>query len=374
MRKFSLQLHLWVGLFAAIFLFIEGVTGSIIAWGPEVFRMLNPAGPPVAAPVYRVPSVGDPLRLTELVSVLEKSHRGFRLRTVQFPEAADRAWVAALQSPTLASVTVWFDPHTGEALGERAQPTRFEGLVRFVQFAGKFHGNIVGGVALFFLSLSGLILWWPLKIFGPGRPVSFARANFNLHGSIGFYSSLFLLLFSGTAMVMASSRPAIALLGHILPTPPPRPPAKPAGPKANPANANRGKRNSVRLDFDQMRQIVAESRPGIRFTEMRVTNDGGGVVIFTYRMPGPAPSPTTMVVVNPQNGRIQELADPKDATLPEKIVRVWVRQIHTGEIYGRPTRWIAGFFSFMLALLAVTGPAIWWNRRRGNAAAPAGAP
>jgi len=51
-------------------------------------------------------------------------------------------------------------------------------------------------------------------------------------------------------------------------------------------------------------------------------------------------------------------------------VRFWVPRIHRGEIYGRPTRWIAGLIGFLLAFLAVTGPAIWWLRRRGGIPAP----
>jgi site-specific recombinase len=37
LRKFSLTLHLWLGLFAAILLFVEGVTGGIMAWDPRFF-------------------------------------------------------------------------------------------------------------------------------------------------------------------------------------------------------------------------------------------------------------------------------------------------------------------------------------------------
>ena len=74
--------------------------------------------------------------------------------------------------------------------------------------------------------------------------------------------------------------------------------------------------------------------------------------------------------MNPLNGRIQQSQDPSTFTFPERIVRNWVPRIHEGEIYGRVSLWIAGFFSFMLAILAVTGPVIWWLRRRGAGSAP----
>ena len=45
---------------------------------------------------------------------------------------------------------------------------------------------------------------------------------------------------------------------------------------------------------------------------------------------------------------------------------MWNRELHTGDIFNLPTRILAAFFSLMLPILAITGPLIWWNRRRAN--------
>lgn len=44
--------------------------------------------------------------------------------------------------------------------------------------------------------------------------------------------------------------------------------------------------------------------------------------------------------------------------------QVMDREIHTGEILGWPTRILAALVSLLLPVLAVTGSAIGWNRRR----------
>jgi len=44
MRNDFTKIHLWVGLFAALFSSLKAVTGGILAWGPEIVRLLNPPG------------------------------------------------------------------------------------------------------------------------------------------------------------------------------------------------------------------------------------------------------------------------------------------------------------------------------------------
>jgi uncharacterized iron-regulated membrane protein len=56
--------------------------------------------------------------------------------------------------------------------------------------------------------------------------------------------------------------------------------------------------------------------------------------------------------------------DSRTGPLGFRIVKLWNREIHTGDILGWPTRIIAAAASLTLPLLAVTGPLIWWNRRR----------
>ena len=49
-----------------------------------------------------------------------------------------------------------------------------------------------------------------------------------------------------------------------------------------------------------------------------------------------------------------------------KYARMWNGEIHTGEIFGWPTRILACIFSLAVATLAVTGLWIWWNRNRAQ--------
>ena len=362
MRKISLTLHLWLGLLAAVFLFVEGTTGGIMAWGPEILRMFNPPGSRTEARVYHLPPGPGPLSLTRLSAVLEEKYPGFRIRTMQFSPVPDLAWSAELQSPASAALTVWFNPRTGETLAEQPEPVIHLGWLQpLVQTASHFHGDAAAGIALFILACSGLVLWWPRRIFALRRPVSSsARTNFELHNAIGFYSSLFLLFFSSTAMVMSVfSRPTMAIISRLTHTP-----VRSVSAARRPTSFRSSRTPlPVRLDLDQALQVAARVYPGVTFTELRRLNDGNGALVFSYEERNSMPPRTSSILVDPVTGRVQEMQDTANFTPAEKFVRVTVRQVHSGEILGRPWRWIAGFFSFMLALLAVTGPAIWWLRR-----------
>jgi uncharacterized iron-regulated membrane protein len=356
MRRFSHSVHLWTGLITAILLFVEGVTGGIMAWGPEVHRVLNSSGSESASTVYRVPA-RPALPLDQIAAILERQHPGFRLRTVRFSPHADLAWSAGLQCSPFHFEQVLFDPHTGETLRQQTAPRRHVWLQTLIELASRIHGHFVSGITLFLLALSGVILWWPRKIFMPRKAGPSARTNFDLHNTIGFYSSLVLMIFALTAMVMAFPRPAIDLIARITHTA-----ALPPAPYKRDFTASA--RGSRPLDLDESLKAAVQLRPDAQFIEMRNNNNGDTVYLF-YDLPGGAHDVKGLLLVNPISGKVQQFQVPRNLTRAERAVVVRVRQIHTGEILGSPSRWIAGFFSFMLALLAITGPVIWWNRRYG---------
>ena len=54
----------------------------------------------------------------------------------------------------------------------------------------------------------------------------------------------------------------------------------------------------------------------------------------------------------------------RTAPLGFKFNQLWIREIHTGDICGWPTRLLACFMSLALPIMVITGTLIWWNRNR----------
>jgi uncharacterized iron-regulated membrane protein len=64
--------------------------------------------------------------------------------------------------------------------------------------------------------------------------------------------------------------------------------------------------------------------------------------------------------------RLESCVSPELAHRPVGISdgELWNREIHTGDIGGLGTRILVCAVSLTLSVMAITGPFIWWNRRR----------
>jgi len=56
----------------------------------------------------------------------------------------------------------------------------------------------------------------------------------------------------------------------------------------------------------------------------------------------------------------------RTASFSFRYPHMWNRMIHTGDVFGWPTRILAALMSLTLPLLGVTGPLIWWFRRQSR--------
>lgn len=63
-------------------------------------------------------------------------------------------------------------------------------------------------------------------------------------------------------------------------------------------------------------------------------------------------------------GRVLNVWNTRTAPLGFKINRVWTREIHSGDIFGWPTRVLASVVSLALPILTITGTLIWWHKAR----------
>jgi len=76
------------------------------------------------------------------------------------------------------------------------------------------------------------------------------------------------------------------------------------------------------------------------------------------------PAGRSRVFLDPFTGNVLSAWSTRTAPLGFKISRLWMREIHTGDIFGWPTQIVACVMSLLLPLLAITGTLIWWNRGR----------
>ena len=351
MRRLLLKIHLIIGLVAAIELVLLGGTGAVLVFEPEIEHALNPQ-------LWHVQPQGGRLGVAEFVSRLEKNTGGAGVTFLRFSEDPGIATGANLQQAGGKNLNVSANPYTGEVLGSVAGTNTV--LPKLHQFHTNLllgpNGKTVTGIAAIFLvvlALTGLILWWPRKIWKlkKGRPGS--KVNFDLHNALGLWSSVLMLMFGLTGVVIHYDNEATQWVGRLTGTPAPLPMPKVAVP------APGAKPVSAATAFNAASQAV----PGAAVNTIQGLGNVRSPVRVTMRFPEDrTPAGRTNVYVHPTTGEVLMAQDSRTAPPGYRWVKLWNRQLHTGDEFGLTSRILTCLASLSLPLLAITGPLIWWGR------------
>ena len=350
-RKLLLSLHLYAGLIAGIFLVLLSVTGSFMVFEEEIDRALNPK------PTL-VPPGEKRLSLTEMKASLEAKYPGRTVVGFSISPQNDLAWGAALESKaSQSSLNLAFNQFTGDVLGKDSDRNNFVGYVHDFHLRlmmGDTGGSIVSlaAVLLLFLSLSGIVLWWPRKLLTVNWRSQIKQLNFELHQALGIYLSLFLMIFAITAIVIHWENEATQLANRITNSA-----GLPALPRPQALTPD-----SVALSPDRLLSIAESTAPGAHATWILLA---GNPVRIAMKYPEDrTPSGRTNVFIDAYSGVVVYQLNSRTGPLGYRMVKLWNREIHTGDIGGLPTRILVCILSLMLPVMAVTGPIIWWNRWR----------
>jgi uncharacterized iron-regulated membrane protein len=202
------KLHRIGGVAASLFLLILGVSGSVLAFSGEIDRLLHPS-------LFKVAPGGQPLPLGQLASSAALVlHPGESISTCVPSTRADASYsFIVFGGHDRIPRQIFVDQYTGRVLGN------LSGL-RLVTIMKTLHSiaGVVGcsSLILAFLALSGLYLWWARKRIKIGLSGNVQRLSFDLHNTIGLFSSLFLLLFAITGTYMAFE-PLVYAITHSKP-------------------------------------------------------------------------------------------------------------------------------------------------------------
>jgi uncharacterized iron-regulated membrane protein len=354
MRKLLLSLHLYAGLIAGIFLVLLSVTGSFMVFEEEIDRALNPKLTWIRPGEKR-------LSLTEMKASLEAKYPGRTVVGFSISPQNDLAWGAALESKaSQSSLNLAFNQFTGDVLGTDSDRNNFVSSVHDFHLRlmmGDTGGSIVSlaAVLLLFLSISGIVLWWPRKQLTANWRGQIKQLNFELHQALGIYLSLFLMLFAITAIVIHWENEATRLANRITNSA-----DLPALPRPQTLTAN-----AVVLSPDRLLSIAESTVPGAHATWILLA---GNPVRLAMKYPEDrTPSGRTNVFIDAYSGIVVYQLNSRTGPLGYRMVKLWNRELHTGDIGGLPTRVLVCVLSLTLPVMAVTGPLIWWNRRRRSA-------
>ena len=359
LRKLILNVHLWIGMVACLLLFLLGTTGAILVFEYPLDHLLNRSMAYVTPQPQRLP-------LTDLAANVKKAYPDVRVVSAELS--------ASSPSPDLAytfgvmhgkkRLQVFVNQYTGQVLGIR------DGSTTVMQRIHQLHTSLLSGPAfrivttwgsllLCITAISGIYLWWPRKIFRPNMKANGRRINFDLHNSIGFYASIFVFIFAFTAVVIHwddKLQPVADFVTHSRADEPD--PKMISGPHQPGEQA---------ITLDRAYEIASATVPGARVTMISMPARPNDIVRTWMKFPDDGtPAGRTWLYIDQYSGQVLWERNAHTAPLGTKYVKEWNREIHTGDIFGWPSKIIAMFAALSVAFLSISGPLIWIWKKTGK--------
>jgi uncharacterized iron-regulated membrane protein len=345
MRKLLLNLHLYGTLIAGIFVVILGLSGSIIAFEAQLDRLFNPSLFDIA------PQAAAPLPLSKLAEIVQRRFPGGKVDGFVLAQHADTAHVAFING-----TAVFVNGYTGAILGTRRGPTLITRIhqIHTHLLAGKVGEMIVagGGFVMLFLVISGVILWWKYKKVSIKWNASLFRVMFDIHNATGILSALFLLLLSLTGIAVAFDSPISRWTYKATGTTP--------IPRSLPSIPRQG---GVPIDPDVVLRIASAAEPGAKLLSIDYPEDAKDSYNVRMRFPEDrTPGGRSWASVDQYSGKVLVAQNSRTAPLAARA-ELLNRQIHTGDIFGTPSRIVMSASSLLVVLQAFSGVVMWWKRR-----------
>lgn len=350
------SVHLWLGLTLGLLWALQGFTGAILVFHRELDRSALPS-----------PQRSKPLSLDVL------------LGTARLPVAMRADSIGRVdQDPSIFIINYTgldgrkrghlIDTATGAKLGERdwRPPSPFEGsATRWIYdlhhrlLLGEMGGHLLGASGLFLLAsaLSGLWLAWPRRsawraIFGIRRWHSRAQRLFGWHRLAGLCAAAALVLLAITGATMDFSKQLRSFSESHLPY-------------QSPFALQSGPPPQRIVTADQALAAAQATLPHAAFVSLTLPSPALPAYQVRLRQPGEWRiwSGTSMVTVDPVDGRVLDVYDAEKAPLTNRLLES-AFAFHSGEAAG-----LAGRIAVLLAGLAlpamyVTGVWIWFRRHR----------
>jgi len=212
-RKLVFWLHLISGVLAGIFIFTMCVTGALLSFQSNILRYAEREMRVVASPN----ETANRLSVNEIIAKVLENKPNAKPSNVSLQNDKTAAIAVGLGRDG----QVFVNPYTGEITGEGAKNWR--GFFRTVEDAHRWLAlsgdartvgksiNDAANLLFLFLAISGVYIWFPRRLQWQNfksvlwfrRGLTGRARDFNWHNTIGFWSSLVLIILTITGAIIS---------------------------------------------------------------------------------------------------------------------------------------------------------------------------
>jgi uncharacterized iron-regulated membrane protein len=358
LRKIVLKTHLYLGLAAAVFLVILGLTGSVMAFEGDIDRWLHPG-------IWYVKTGPRTLPEQELIRMAQERFAPVRVRAVHVFREPDVAQVMQMSD----GARVFINPYDGTILGRRKGPTRTERLLgqihqlhlrltpdpRSMQSVAKIGEPVISfaGLILCVMVPTGLLLWWRTRRASIKWKGSWFRICFDAHHMIGIYAALFLFIAAFTGVLIGFDFGEEAIYAITRSTRPhfaPPPPSDAAAPGATVITA------------DQAAEIARRTMPNTTVSDFQLPLNAKGSYSIAMRAPEETSEAVhSFITIDQYSSKVLRFQNFLTDSYGYRAIR-FNRSIHTGDVWGLTGHIIVSLSSLLLVAMVITGVVIWWKK------------
>lgn len=382
-KKWTGKLHLWFGLSIGLIIFIVSITGALYVFKDEVENFTR------KEVIYHSEQNIEQKQVLP-IRVLEKAvdaqvKEKYKIHWVNVPidkkmsyqffwyEHNTEAWNYFDEFPIYK--VAYVNPYDGKVLRVYDEKNGFFNIVKMIHWSfllkqdwGKY---VVGIPVIIFviMLISGIILWWPKNKAARKQRFSFKwknikswkRKNYDLHNVLGFYASIFALIFSITGLFYAFL--VVQMMMYFVFS---------GGSTVYPDFSHITTKAPIEARTESTLDKV------ISTVQAKYPNSYGFSIDLGHPHMDDHEHPNFSVFVkhlsysyhknsslifDENSGELLHTYNHEDKNFGEKTVAANY-DIHVGSILGLPTKIIAFIVSLICASLPVTGFLVWWGRRK----------
>jgi len=260
---------------------------------------------------------------------------------------------------------IFVNPYTAVIAGEMNPRESFFHFVEEIHrglVAGRVGKLVMGINSIIFLFIlgTGLVLWWPAtrKALTPRLKVKWGsgwkRLNHDFHIVLGFYAALFLLIMALTGVGMSFDwvTKSINSLTHS-------PQQRPEPPVSGAPSAG-----ATAFAPDAVLALARQQAPDAESYALQLPKEPTGSIRVAILRPGAiTENATDEVYLDQFSGRVLQKQAYAQRPVGQRI-RGLFKPVHTGAIFGWPSKVLALVVVLLGATFPVTGTVMWLNRLR----------
>ena len=354
MKKWFRRIHLYLGLSVGLVIMVSCFTGAVLVFEEELQHAFHKER-------YEVKVEGTRQSLEQLVTNLKEEEPKASITRLQVFTDPKKSVVISYTGGKKTQAFV--NPYSGEII----ELYKYQDSFFYTMFAlhrwllGGSVGKLITGIAttiFLFILITGIILWWPktnrilLQRLKIKSNAGAKRLTHDLHIVLGFYSAIILFIFAFTALAWSFEwfNKGIYSVTHS--------PVKPPKPPQSTFLAQKV------ISADEALEVGQQEMKNVEFYNLNIPKDSiEAYTVTALSNSAPHTSATDAIYLDQYTGKkLGQLYFDQRSTGAK--MRATFKPVHTGSIWGLPSKIVSAIVCLLGASFPITGTIMWINRTR----------